>query len=324
MEPSTTDRLFDTSVVLGFSRLGYGLRSRRFEDLPSMADKTVVVTGATSGLGKAAAFQLAKLDADLVLVARNPEKAATVAAEVDQVGAGSVTYEIADLSLMSEVRSVGERLADTPRIDALINNAGSLFTERDVTSEGLEQTFALNLLGHFLLTNLLVPRLAASAPSRVINVTSGGMYTQRIRVRDLQWERHPEWNGSAAYARTKRGQVILTEMWAERLGSHDITFHSMHPGWADTPGVQKSLPAFRLLTRPILRTPDQGADTIVWLAAADEALDANGLFWHDRMPRSTHRSKKTLAKPGDREELWTRLCELSDWSESEWPPGLTS
>ncbi|NNK92520.1 MAG: SDR family NAD(P)-dependent oxidoreductase [Acidimicrobiia bacterium] len=324
MEPTTSDRLFDTSVVLGFSRLGYGLRSRGFEPLPSMAGKTVVITGPTAGLGKAAAEHMAALDADLVLVARNPDKTAAVAAELDGMGAGSIRSEIADLSLMAEVRALGERLADEDRIDVLVNNAGSLFTERGVTSEGLEQTFALNLLGHFLLTNLLVPALVSSAPSRVINVTSGGMYTQRIRVRDLQWERQTEWNGSAAYARTKRGQVILTEMWAEALGHLGVTFHSMHPGWADTPGVQKSLPAFRLLTRPILRTPAQGADTIVWLAAAKEALESNGLFWHDRVPRPTHRSRKTSAKPGDREELWTRLSELSGWTEDQWPAELRS
>jgi NAD(P)-dependent dehydrogenase (short-subunit alcohol dehydrogenase family) len=136
------------------------------------------------------------------------------------------------------------------------------------------------------------------------------MYTQRIRVRDLQSTRG-EYKGSIAYARAKRGQVILTEMWAERLAAEGVVVHAMHPGWADTPGVEKSLPLFRKVVGPFLRTPEQGADTIVWLAASDEAAETSGCFWLDRRPRPTHRLKSTVEAPEDRQGLWDALNELA-------------
>ncbi len=212
---------------------------------------------------------------------------------------------------MEQIRTVAEALlAGEPRIDVLINNAGALITKRRETADGLELTLATNLLSHFLLTNLLIPRLAASAPARIINVSSGGMYTQRIRVRDLQSTRG-DYKGSIAYARAKRGQVILTELWADRLADQGVVVHAMHPGWADTPGVEKSLPLFRKVVGPFLRTPEQGADTIVWLAASDEAAQTSGKFWLDRRPRPTHRLKSTVEAPEDRQGLWDALNELA-------------
>ena len=127
----------------------------------------------------------------------------------------------------------------------------------------------------------------------------------RLSVDDLQATR--SYKGSVAYARTKRAQVVLTEMWAERFAARGIVAHSMHPGWADTPGVSHSLPTFAKLTAPILRTPEQGADTIVWLAADPEPAGVTGLFWHDRAPRPTHRLRSTTERPGERERLWDAL-----------------
>jgi NAD(P)-dependent dehydrogenase (short-subunit alcohol dehydrogenase family) len=136
------------------------------------------------------------------------------------------------------------------------------------------------------------------------------MYTQRIRVRDLQNTRG-QYKGSIAYARAKRGQVILTELWADRLADQGIVVQAMHPGWADTPGVEASLPLFRKITKPFLRTPEQGADTIVWLAASDEAAETTGKFWLDRRPRPTHRLKNTVEALEDRQGLWDALNELA-------------
>ncbi len=138
------------------------------------------------------------------------------------------------------------------------------------------------------------------------------MYTQRIDVDDLQSENG--YRGSVAYARTKRGQVILTEMWAEAEAESGVVVHAMHPGWADTPGVATSLPRFRKLTGPLLRTPEEGADTIVWLAAADEPGESTGLFWLDRRPRPTHRLPGTRETPAERDRLWEELSRLSGWS----------
>ena len=162
--------------------------------------------------------------------------------------------------------------------------------QRTHTDEGFELTFATNVLGPFLLTNLLLDTLRRGAPLRIVNVSSGGMYTQKLDVDDLQLEQR-EYDPPAFYAHTKRCEVILTELWAERLRGSGVSVHAMHPGWADTPGVRTSLPRFRKLTRPLLRDSAQGADTIVWLATADEPAERSGLFWHDREPRPLHRSR---------------------------------
>ena len=305
------DRLLDTTLV-GYTRIGHAVRSQKWDELDEidLTGRRMVVTGATSGIGLAAVKKLASMGADLVLVGRSAEKLERVVTELE--GPGAFSTELADLSLMRETRALAERiLLDAAPIHVLINNAGTLFTSRDVTDEGIEQTLATNLLSHYLLTELLMDRIVASAPSRIINVSSGGMYTERIRVRDLQWERNDEWNGSAAYARTKRGQVILTEMWADALEDTGVVVHSMHPGWADTPGVAKSLPTFRTIVGPFLRTPEQGADTIVWLAAAEEPTYSSGGFWHDRLRRPTHRMERTRETPEDRLILVEKLRDLA-------------
>lgn len=307
------DDLLDRTVIGSFTNIGHKVRSSGWQlDLPALNGQTIIVTGATSGLGRAAAERLAQMGAGVRLVGRSQVKLDKARREIaGATGNDDLGTYVADFSIMEQVRGLAEALLVAEgRIDVLINNAGALITERRETAEGNELTLATNLLSHFLLTNLLVPRLAASAPARIINVSSGGMYTQRIRVRDLQSARG-EYRGSIAYARAKRGQVILTELWAERLADRGIVVHAMHPGWADTPGVEDSLPLFRKITKPFLRTPEQGADTIVWLAASDEAATQSGKFWHDRRPRPTHRLKGTVEAFEDRQGLWDALNGLA-------------
>jgi len=295
------DTLLDKSVV-GYTALGYRWRPHPPIDA-DLTGRVAIVTGATSGLGKATATELARLGATTIVVGRNPEKTASVCGQIQrETGNPHVRMEIADLSLMSEVRALGGRIEGP--IHLLVNNAGVLLPERKTTEEGFERTFATNLLGHFLLTNLLVDKL--EAPARIINVSSGGMYTQRIRVDDLQMETG-RYDGAVAYARTKRAQVILTELWAERFADRGIVVHSMHPGWAATPGVSESLPRFYKLTKPLLRTPEQGADTIVWLCASEEAGGTTGRFWHDRRPRPTHRGRGTRETQEERDALLRAL-----------------
>ncbi|HSN84952.1 MAG TPA: SDR family NAD(P)-dependent oxidoreductase [Polyangiales bacterium] len=304
------DSILDKSV-LGYTALGYYLRPHPpiEEDLTG---RVALVTGATSGLGRETATELARLGATVIIVGRNREKTDAVAeATRQQTGNPDVNVEIADLSSMREIRALAARLRGP--IHLLVNNAGVLLPERSETDEGFETTFATNLLGHFLLTNLLVDAL--EPPARIINVSSGGMYTQRIRVDDLQMARG-RYDGTVAYARTKRGQVILTELWAEALRGRGIVVHAMHPGWADTPGVSSSLPRFYKLTKPLLRTPAQGADTIVWLCASEEAGRSTGKLWHDRKPRPTHRLRSTKATEAERLALWNELAALSGWSGS--------
>ena len=316
------DGVLETSIVGSFSNLGHRLRSRNWTELDGGArGRTAIITGATSGIGLATATRLAGLGAKPVLVARNESKAASVVADITaSTGNPDVSYALADLSSLEDVRRLADNLLEQEAsIDILVNNAGVLPETRSETEDGIELTLATNLVGPFLLTNLLIPRMVASAPARIINVSSGGMYTQRIDTSDLQSERG-DFNGTVAYAKTKRGQVILTELWAERLAGTGVVVSAMHPGWVDTPGVKDSLPAFHRVMRPFLRTPDEGADTIVWLATDDAALETTGRFWHDRQTRPIHRLGRTKETRAERDELWSQLSRLSGWEPpAGWP-----
>ncbi len=308
------DQLLDRTVLFSYTKLGYRLRRGDFDRLPSMDGKRAVVTGATGGLGAATCRRLAELGAEIVVVARNEDKAIELVSELREIGP-EASYELADLSLMSEVRGLAVRLSRLDRIDVLVNNAGALFAERAETPEGIERTFALNLLSQYLLTTELLPSLERSAPARVILVSSGGMYTQRLKPDDLEYEK-AEFKGAAAYARTKRGQVVLAQEWARRWKDRGIVVHAMHPGWADTPGVTGALPMFDKLVGPLLRTPEEGADTIVYLAASDRAADVTGLFWLDRRPRSVHYLGATRETPEERREFMGALAAYADRTES--------
>jgi NAD(P)-dependent dehydrogenase (short-subunit alcohol dehydrogenase family) len=302
--------------IAGFTNLGYRLNARDHEPLDTdMRGRTVVVTGATGGLGLTAARWLANMGAKIAIVGRSKTKLDDAVASI----VGDVRAYQADLSLLGEVRSLAGRLrSELDTIDVLVNNVGVLLPEREITDEGLEKTFATNLAGHFLLTNLLASKLIESAPARVINVTSGGMYSERIRPDDLQFE-DEGYTGTASYARTKRGQVILTEMWGEKLRDTGVVVHSMHPGWAKTNGVATSLPLFNKVMKPFLRTPEQGADTIVWLATADEIDKSTGQFWFDRRSAPTHIIESTRESDADRRILWDRLVQVTG-SDLEFTP----
>jgi len=311
------DRLIVPGLV-GFTNLGYHWHKRSWKPLvASLRGRTVVVTGATSGLGRAAASQLAELGARVILVGRNRDKAEATRREIAAAtGNDDVAVALADLSLLADVRKLAEQLLkDEPRIHVLVNNAGVLLNRRTTTAEGNEATLATNLLAPFLLTQHLLPRLRKSAPSRIVNVSSGGMYATGLALDDLQYERSA-YDGSRAYARTKRALVILTELWAEQLKSSGVVVHAMHPGWADTPGVARSLPGFHTITRHLLRTPEQGADTITWLAAAPEAAKVSGAFWLDRGPHINHVFPGTDPSSHERQQLWDALEELTGWKKA--------
>ncbi len=212
------------------------------------------------------------------------------------------------LSSLASVREFAfDFLASDASLDVLINNAGVLPAERTHTEEGFELTFATNVLGPFLLTALLLPALRRSAPSRVVNVSSGGMYTARIDLDDPQLQRR-DFDGARFYAHTKRAQVILSEEWGRRLADDGITVHSTHPGWVATPGVAASLPRFNRVMGPLLRDASAGADTIVWLAGSTDAARTTGEFWHDRRPRPKHRFPWTRETPAERSRFFD-LCE---------------
>lgn len=298
--------------VAMFSRYGYKRGANRWLPMTQFMDeKHVVITGANSGLGLATTLALAEAGAKLTLVIRNAERAAALLEEIrEQTGRDDVDIELADLSLMADVDALASRLlAKGKQIDVLINNAGALFNERQLTAEGIERSFALLLLSPWHLTRQLHPLLAAHrTPARVINVVSGGMYTEQLVCKRLIM-RAETYAGPAAYARAKRGLTVISELWAEAWRDDNIVVNAMHPGWADTPGVQSALPTFRTLTQRILRNSQEGADTIVWLARATEADKVTGQLFLDREPRTTNLLKRTVESPAERGKLESFLSE---------------
>jgi dehydrogenase/reductase SDR family protein 12 len=304
--PTALDALADRTVVPGYSKLGYLLRERWWRPLPpdSLRGKRALVTGANSGLGKAAAVGLAELGATVHLVVRSAKKGAAARAELARhVPEATFHVELCDVSSLADVREFAKRLpAEHDTVDVLVHNAGVLPPSRQETPEGNEVTLATHVLGPHLLTGLLLPALRRSGDARVVFVSSGGMYTQPLRDDDPQYE-HGEYKGATAYARTKRMQVVLAGSWARRLSGEQVTVHAMHPGWAATPGVTDSLPRFARLMGPLLRDPEQGADTTVWLAASVEGGRESGLFWHDRAPRPAHYLGRTRDSAQQRERF---------------------
>jgi dehydrogenase/reductase SDR family protein 12 len=315
------DAALDRSIVGGYTSIGYRLRAQRFEPLPRLDGRVAIITGATSGLGLAAAQSMAQLGARVVALARDARRGERVRAQLQEAvqGGAAVELELCDLADLASVRAAAQRLrAAHARVDVLVNNASVLPAARQRSPDGHELTFATNVLGPFLLTCLLHAPLRAAGragdgPARVITVSSGGMYAQRLDVRRLIEGPEP-FDGTAAYAATKRAQVVLTELAAQRAErrGEPIWFAAMHPGWADTPGVRTSLPRFYRLTRPLLRTPAQGADTIVWLAGAVAPLSASGAFWHDRARRPAHLVPWTRESAAERKRLAAECVRLSD------------
>lgn len=303
------DSVLDASVVFSFDKNGFERHARRFveSDLQrSLRGVAVVVTGANSGIGFAASRALAALGATVHLACRD-EARGSVALESlrRELPSAELHLHRLDVSSLADV----SRFVTTFKgpVDVLVNNAGVLPSMLTRTPEGHEVTFATNVLGPHALTKGLLPKLLV-AKGRVVTVTSGGMFTQKLDLSVLTAERGP-FDGVVAYAQTKRAEVVLCEQWAS--AQPEITFSTMHPGWADTPAVRSSLPRFYRLTRSILRTPEQGADTVVWLAAADRLTGKSGLLWFDREPVSAHPLRVTREAPGDRERLWDLVERLS-------------
>jgi dehydrogenase/reductase SDR family member 12 len=326
-DPKVTDvvdSLLEASVVLSFTNVGLAARRRLADwpaDAPPLDGRTALVTGASSGLGRATATALARRGASVWMLVRDEAKGlATQAAIAADTGNDDVSFLLADLADLTSVRGFATELrASVPRLDILVHNAGALHPDRSVTADGIERTLQTHVVAPFLLTAELLGPLRA-ARGRVITVASGGMYAQPLVIDDLQTER--DYRGTIAYARAKRAQVLLTEEWAERLAPWAITVHAMHPGWADTPGVEASLPGFRRVTGPFLRTPEEGADTIVWLAGAPEATTSSGRFWLDRKPRSTHKVPWTRSGDVHRRELWDAVAEMSGFAGELPPPAI--
>ena len=306
--------LVDPTVVASFGSTGFAIHSLAFDptDLDvDLSGRRCLVTGANSGLGYETALALADLGARVVLVCRDRARGEAARDRIrEQTGNPEVSLEVLDVADLSEIRARAPALAAEP-IYALVHNAGSLASAREETREGLESTLATQVVGPHLLTKCLRPALEASGDARVVWVSSGGMYTRRVELADAEWIQR-DFDGLVAYAEAKRAQVVLAQLWAQELDAKGVRVYAMHPGWADTPGVRGSLPHFHRVTRAILRSPAQGADTIVWLIAVKRAAEPTGVFFFDRAPRSTHWLPFTRETEPERRELWQKV---EQWSE---------
>ena len=315
------DAVLEASVVGSFSRLGYDVRSRlaHWQDLPNQGGRVVVVTGASSGIGRAAAVGLARLGASVWLVGRDRARTAEAADEARAAAADAGLDEVVEIEPVvldvTDAAGVDEFVARFgARHDALhglVHSAGALSADYRRTPDGTELTVATGVLAPFRLTWLLAPALRAAGDATIVTVSSGGMYTQRFDLGRLLMG--PDgYRGAVAYARAKRAQVVLSHEWARRWGADGVASYAMHPGWVDTPGLHRGLPSFTRLG-PLLRHPAQGADTAVWLVAgaarrpgARCARQLEGFFL-DRRRRGEHHLPWTRTGASPAEEgaaLW--------------------
>ncbi|XP_007562652.1 DHRS-12_like_SDR_c-like domain-containing protein isoform X2 [Poecilia latipinna] len=273
-----------------FTKNGHLSASKRFveKDLEvSVAGRSFMITGANSGVGKATAMAIAKRGGTIHMVCRNKDKAEEARADiVKETGNKEIYVHILDLSETKKVWEFAEGFKRKFKaLNVLINNAGSIMSQRDVNAEGLEKSFAVNVLAVYILTKSLIPLLEKSTDPRVITVSSGGMLVQKLRIGNLQSERG-RFDGTMVYAQHKRQQVVMTEQLAKTHAN--IHFSVMHPGWVNTP-VANAMPDFHRSMKDSLRTPDQGADTVVWLAISEAATtNPSGRFYQDRKVVPTH------------------------------------
>lgn len=307
----SVDLLLEAAVVPGFTRPGFHLRRYLddWEDLTAyrMDGRNVLITGATRGIGKLAATVLARLGASVHSLSRSEDSARAAEAEIRAAaGTDDVHIDVADLSRPREVEAFAERYAaDHDHLDVLVHNAGAFFGQHTVTDDGLEANAATYVYGPFVLTSALAGRLQAADHGRIVTVSTGGAYTQKLDVDGL--EADPDgYRPLLAYAQTKRAQIALTHQWAQRLPS--VSAHAMQPGWTRTGLVEEGLPTFRKVMGPLLRDTRMAADTLVYLSVADEPARTTGELWRDRRRRSEHRVPWTRYAASEEDRLWAR-CE---------------
>jgi retinol dehydrogenase 14 len=255
-----------------------------------MVGKTVLITGATSGIGRATAVGLARLGAHLAITGRDRVRTKDAAHEIRAAGSGRVGVFIADLSSQSEVRELAEEvLQSLSRIHVLINNVGGYFDTRHVTEDGLERTFALNHLAPFLLTNLLLEKLKQSASARVVTVSSNAQATGRIDFSDLQGAR--SYSGARAYSQSKLANVLFSYELARRLRGTAVTANALHPGVVSTSfGAEDPATVQRIFIpflRPFMKSPAQGAATSIHLASAAELEQVTGRYFANSHPKKS-------------------------------------
>lgn len=282
---------FYTRFTLSFTQIGYRARSLFWQPLqPSFAGQHWIVTGASGGLGREIVMAAARAGATVTAVARDKVKLEEMRAAAVAAGIHGVRVALCDFSLQQDThRFMTQFAASGTKIDVLVNNVGVLLDEHSMTSEGRENSYVISFLSHYLLTEGLIKRGAFVANrALVINMTSGGGYNVPLSTAMLNMTKAETFNGTAAYGFHKRGQMVLNQYWRDTYGSRGMTFYVMHPGWADTDGVKRSLPRFRKILKSVLRDAKSGSDTAIWLAATRPPQSEAEQVWFDRKIRTAH------------------------------------
>jgi NAD(P)-dependent dehydrogenase (short-subunit alcohol dehydrogenase family) len=282
-----------------------------------MRGKTVLITGATNGLGKATALELATMGARVVIVGRNPARTEAVLNQIKaHSGNPAVESLVADLSSMREAA----RLADEvkvryPRLDVLVNNAGIMSAERRETADGYEMTFALNHLSAFLLTNLLLEKLKANAPARIVNVTSSShMMSGKVRFDDLHLKRSNYLGGFPAYGQSKLMNIMFTYELSRRLAGSGITVNCVHPGTVNTGIYRHNHGWMRVIQNVVFSfgsTPEKGADPIVYLASSPEVEGVTGQYFDHYKPAKSSAASYDEAAQRKLWQISTALTRLA-------------
>ncbi len=277
-----------------FTKSGFEKASKSFnsDDLAvDMKGKHILVTGGNQGIGFSAAMSLARRGATIYLVCRNAEKGKEAVERIkSETGNEDVHLRLCDVSSLQDIRKLATEYKQSGLpLHVLINNAGVMVEPRK-SADGYEINFATNTLGSYAVSRAFESILKSSSPSRIIFVSSGGSLTEPLVVDDLEGDNVKKDSnfGQTQYARDKRRQVVIAEQLAEELAASNIFVCSMHPGWCDTSGVVNSMPSFHERFKTSLRTPDQGADTIVWLSVKEAKSLEPGAFYLDRAPQSKH------------------------------------
>ncbi len=281
----------------------------------SMTGKTVLVTGATGGIGKIAALELARMGANVALVARNQSKGEAVLGEIRKAtGNTNLELYLADLSSMAEIRKLAtEFKAKHASLDALVNNAGAFYNERKLSADGLEMTFALNHVAYFLLTNLLLDALKAAPKARVVSVSSAAHTSGKINFDNLQGEK--KFNGWQAYSDSKLENILFTIELARRLEGTNVTANCLHPGFVKTAfgsgntGFVASL--LSLAQNLVAITPEAGADTIIYLASSADVEGATGKYFEKRKVKA---SSPASMDQSTQKKLWDASAKLTGLS----------
>ncbi len=275
-----------------YSKIGFHFRKLAWSRLKrDFSGQVWLVTGGSEGIGGSAAHSAVAGGATLICVARNLDKLKAFAQSTGQPD--KVILEVADFSLQKDVRALVDRLVQRGlKMDVLVNNVGIQKKDQVLTEEGVEASFATNILSHYLLTRELLDNGLLKEDCVVIEVASGGMYNHMMVTDDLNIT-GPNYLGVRAYGLAKRAQVMMTTAWREKYAGTKRNFYAMHPGWVNTASVNRSMPRFVALLKSVLRSHDQGADTIVYLADQKPKQQNADVIWFDRKERSAHIFKHT-------------------------------